>query len=184
MTGLKLPRLENGRVRLRAFAASDIAVVQAASFDPHIPLITTVPTNDSAADALAFIAQQHDRLTTLAGYSFAIADAHTDEAVGQIGLWLRNIDNGRADIGYWIEAGHRQAGYATAALGLLTEWAFTITEVARLELSVEPWNEPSWRLAERLGFRREGLMRQWQRVGKERKDMYFYALLRSDVEHV
>ena len=184
MTALVLPLLENDRIRLRAFTEADIAVVQAACSDPHIPLITTVPTNDSEEDALAFIARQRDRLITGAGYSFAIADAHTDEAVGQIGLWLRHIDDGRADIGYWIEASHRQAGYATAALGLLTEWAFTIPEVARLELSVEPWNEPSWRLAERLGFRREGLMRQWQTVGDERKDMYLYALLRLDVEHL
>lgn len=182
MDRLELPLLENEQVRLRAFRDSDAAVIQAASSDPLIPLITTVPTSSAEADALAFIARQHDRLLTGAGYSFAIAGAHTDEAVGQIGLWPRAVDTERASIGYWIEAGHRKAGYASAALGLVTEWALGSGEFERLELAVEPWNEASWRLAERAGFQREGLMRQWQRVGSERKDMLLYALLRSDLK--
>lgn len=44
MTRLELPLLDNDRVRLRAFRNSDVAVVQAVSSDPLIPLITTVPT--------------------------------------------------------------------------------------------------------------------------------------------
>ena len=184
MTGLELPQLADGRVRLRAFRDSDIAVVQTASSDPLIPLITTVPASGSVDEALAFIARQHDRLVTGAGYSFAIADASTDEAVGQIGLWPRAVDTERASIGYWIEAGFRRKGYAAAALRLLTEWALDSGGFARLELAVEPWNEASWRLAERIGFGREGLMRQWQRVGNERKDMFLYALLRAEFDHV
>lgn len=179
MSVLELPRLENDRVRLRAFRDSDAALVQAASSDPLIPLITTVLTNASAAEALAFIARQHDRLVTGAGYSFAIADAHTDEAVGQIGLWPRSVDAERASVGYWVEAAFRRRGFAAAALGLLTDWALDSGDFERLELAVEPWNEGSWGLAERIGFRRERLMRQWQRVGEERKDMYLYALLRE-----
>jgi len=36
------------------------------------------------------------------GFSFAVADAHTDEAVGQIGLWTRDIETGSATTGYWV----------------------------------------------------------------------------------
>ena len=179
---LSLPDLEGQHARLRAFRDSDAALIQAASSDPLIPLITTVPTNDSEEDALAFIARQRDRLVTGAGYSFAIANVHTDEAVGQIGLWPRAVDTERASIGYWIEAGFRRKGYAAAALRLLTKWALESGDFKRLELAVEPWNEASWRLAERIGFGREGLMRQWQRVGDERKDMYLYAIVRDDLD--
>jgi len=157
-----------------------VALVQAASSDPLIPLITTVPADDSTGSALSFIARQHDRLSTGAGYSFAIADASTDVAVGQIGLWPRAVDTERASIGHWVLEPFRNAGYATAALGLLTDWALDSGGIERLEMAVEPRNESSWRLAERVGFQREGLMRQWQRVGDERKDMFLYALLRDD----
>ena len=46
---------------------------------------------------------------------------------------------------------------------------------------MEPWNEASIRTAERAGFRREGLLRSWQEVGAERKDMLMYSLLPSDL---
>ncbi len=82
---------------------------------------------------------------------------------------------GRASIGYWIAPGFRRQGYAAAALGVLVDWASTLTEIKRLELYVEPWNEGSWRAAEACGFLREGLLRSWEQVGDERKDMYMYS---------
>lgn len=54
-------------------------------------------------------------------------------------------------------------------------------QFARLELYVEPWNEASWRTAEKAGFRREGLLRQYQEVGGERRDMFMYSLLNTDL---
>ncbi len=59
-------------------------LVRSVASDPLIPLITTVPSNGTSADALAFVIRQQSRLATGAGYSFAIADARTDEAVGQM----------------------------------------------------------------------------------------------------
>ena len=48
--------------------------------------------------------------------------------------------------------------------------------LARLELYVEPWNEGSWRAAEHVGYEREGLLRSWQEVGGQRRDMYMYSM--------
>ncbi|MGY2744162.1 RimJ/RimL family protein N-acetyltransferase [Arthrobacter sp. UYCu723] len=43
---------------------------------------------------------------------------------------------------------------------------------------MEPWNEGSWRAAERSGYAREGLLRSWQEIGGRRKDLYMYSRLR------
>ena len=72
------------------FLEEDVPLIQQAAEDPLIPLITTVPTTTDPAAALAFIARQHSRATQGEGYSFAIADASTGAAVGQICLWLRD----------------------------------------------------------------------------------------------
>lgn len=173
-----MPRLTRGDVALRAFEDRDVALVRSVADDPLIPLITTVPRSGSRDDALAFIARQHDRLTTGTGYSFAIAEARTDEAVGSIGLWLRDVDEGRVSTGYWVAPQFRGRGFAVAALQALTSWALTLPGVDRVQLYVEPWNEGSWRAAERCGYQREGVLRSWQRVGAERKDMYMYSILR------
>ena len=74
----------------------------------------------------------------------------------------------------------RSKGYARAALSALSDWALRHDEVHRLELYVEPWNEPSWRTAASCGYRREGLLRSWQQVGDTRRDMYMYSRLADD----
>lgn len=172
-----MPRLSAGPAVLRGFEDRDAEFVRSVADDPLIPLITTVPTSGALSDAIDFINRQRDRLVTGVGYSFAIADADSDEAVGQIGLWLREIAEGRATTGYWIASPFRRRGYLRAALQELTNWALSLREVQRLQLHVEPWNEGSWRAAEACGYEREGLLRSWQAVGDERKDMYVYSVL-------
>ncbi|NHW47697.1 GNAT family N-acetyltransferase [Paenarthrobacter sp. MSM-2-10-13] len=163
--------------RLRPFTAADVPVIQEASSDPLIPAITTVPASGSRQSALAFIERQHQRKVDGTGYSFAIADASSDQAVGQIRLWLKNLSQGRASIGYWAAPSHRGNGAASSALGALAAWGLAQPGIHRLELYVEPWNEGSWRAAERSGFVREGTMRSWLEIGGQRKDMYMYSRL-------
>lgn len=179
MTSLIQPVLDAKPYLLRPFESTDIGVVREASRDPFIPLITTVPAGGSDEELSEFIHQQNQRAATGAGYSFAIAESQTNEAVGQIGLWLTNAGRGRASIGYWIASSQRKKGIAAIALDAIARWALTLPSIHRVELYVEPWNEGSWRTAERCGFMREGLMRSWEDVGQERKDMYMYSRLRE-----
>lgn len=170
-----LPTLKLSPVVLRQFRETDAPVVREASSDPLIPLITTVPTTPTDSELLAYLDRQHSRLPEETGYSFAIADGETDAAVGQIGLWLRDLTFGRVSVGYWVTPSARRRGFATAAIACATDWALSLPGVTRVELYVEPWNEGSWRAAEAAGFLREGLMRSWQFVGATRRDMYMYS---------
>lgn len=161
---------------LREFRDTDLDAVLEAAGDPSIPRITTVPSGADTAGALAYIERQRDRLPTGIGYSFAIADRRdTADAVGQIGLWLRDADVGRGRIGYWIRPTARGRGLAADALATLADWATTLSWVRRLELLIEPANEGSWRAAESAGFRLEGVLRAFEPVGGEQCDMAMYA---------
>lgn len=177
MEPLTQPILNATNCRLRPFELKDAGLVREASTDPLIPLITTIPAGGTAAEIRSFIDRQHQRLIARSGYSFVIADADSDHAVGQIGLWIKNIEQGRASVGYWVGAAHRNKGIATNALEALSKWAMSQPKVHRLELYVEPWNEGSWKAAERCGYTREGLLRSWQEVGGARKDMFMYSRL-------
>lgn len=178
MEPLHQPVLDTADYRLRPFEDKDIELVHEASADPLIPLMTTVPASGSNEEMLAFIERQHHRLVTRSGYSFAIADARTDRAVGQIGLWLKDSDQGRASIGYWIGPSDRNKGVASSALEAISIWGLSLPGIHRLELYVEPWNKGSWRAAEHCGYIREGLLHSWEDVGGQRKDMYMYSRLR------
>jgi [ribosomal protein S5]-alanine N-acetyltransferase len=181
MLPTELPVIERPPVVLRSFRDGDVGLVQSVANDPLIPLITTVPASGDLDDAREYLRRQTERLATGAGYSFAITDATTGDAVGQIGLWLKDLNDGRASTGYWVAAQFRRRGYVTAALTAISHWGLSLDGIHRIGLYVEPWNEGSWRVAERVGYRREGLLRSWQRVGAQRRDMYSYSLLREDL---
>jgi [ribosomal protein S5]-alanine N-acetyltransferase len=177
---LIVPTLAAGPFQLRPFKLSDLELVREASTDPLIPLITTVPAAFTENEGRRFIERQWSRAEHGTGYSFAIADAVTDRAVGQVGLWLKNVTEGRASVGYWVAESARGRRTAAFAVGSVVQWAHQELQVPRLELYVEPWNIASIRTAERAGFQREGLLRSWQEVGAERKDMFMYARLSTD----
>ena len=63
----------------------------------------------------------------------------------------------------------------------LARWAHEELRIARVELHVEPWNAGSIKAAETAGFRREGLLRGWQEIGGERRDLLLYARLDGDL---
>lgn len=177
---LDVPTIDAGAVTLRSFHMNDLDLVAEVAGDPLIPKITTVPSDYSPTAGEAFIERQWDRATTGYGYSFTIARSDGDRAVGQIGLWLPNRQEGRASIGYWIGQTHRRQGYAAAALAALSPWAFGAhPDLHRLELFIEPWNIGSLRTAEGAGFEVEGLLRQWQQVDGEWRDMHVLSRLRQ-----
>lgn len=185
-----VPRVASGKVLLRSFRPDDVSVIHQAAGDSYIRLLTGLELGD-AAGATAYMKRQALRMERGLGFSFAVAEAATDRPVGQIGLWLRDRapdgttgyveePHGRAALGYWVAPGHRGRGYATDALNAMSSWALAHAEVQRLELFIEPSNEPSWRAAERARFQREGLLRRWQPIGGERRDMFVYSRLPED----
>lgn len=180
-SSLVAPHLPAGRYHLREFSDDDVDLIYRAGADPMIPLITTVPSVPNHEQALAYIQRQHRRLRERTGYSLAIAEAETNQAVGQIGLWLQQQSNGIASAGYWVDPQRRGNGIAANALRAISTWGLHLPEIHRLELYVEPWNEASWRTAESCGYQREGLLRSWRKIGSERRDLYMYSLLETDL---
>ena len=167
-----------GGVLLREFTEADLPMVLDSATDPYIPLIGTLPAHASVEEARAYVARQRGRWDEGRGFSFAVAEAATGRAVGGVGLWLGELRDGRAEIGYSVMPSARGRGYATAALIAGTAFAWTIPGLHRIELHIEPWNTASIRTAERAGYEREGLLRSHQEIGGRRRDMLLYAAIR------
>ncbi|MFC0598004.1 GNAT family N-acetyltransferase [Streptomyces palmae] len=174
---LVVPELAaDGGFALRSWRLSDLPLVREAADDDYIPLVTTVPSPYSEPAGIAFVERQWGRATTRTGYTFVVVSPG-GRPVGQVGLWLKNLEQGRASLGYWVVKSARGQGAAAAAVGAVVGWALRDLRIPRLELWVEPWNTASVRTAERAGFHREGLLRGCQRVGDEHRDMFVYSLL-------
>ncbi|WP_406462020.1 GNAT family N-acetyltransferase [Streptomyces sp. NBC_00111] len=165
---------------LRPWEMSDLPLVREAAEDDYIPLITTIPTPYSDEAAEAYVRRQWDRAATGSGYPFTIARTRDRRPVGSVGLWLADVAEGRATLGYWMTAPGRGRGVAGAALRTVTTWALHELRIPRVQVLVEPWNTASLRTAESAGYRREGLLRDWQEIGGRRRDMLMYSRLNSD----
>ncbi|WP_405775515.1 GNAT family N-acetyltransferase [Streptomyces sp. NBC_00859] len=177
---LDVPELAAAGFLLRPWRLSDLPLVREASEDEYIPLITTVPSPYSEPDGAAFVRRQWGRATTRTGYPFVIVNSG-GRPVGNVGLWLKGRAQGRASLGYWVVRSARGQGAAGAAVAAVTGWAFGELRLPALELYVEPWNTASAHTAERAGFQREGLLREWQQVGTERRDMFRYSLANGEL---
>ena len=111
---------------------------------------------------------------------WAIARRSDDLMIGSCALFAHQQVHRRAAIGYALASAHWGHGYAHEALRLALDHAFGILELHRLEADVDPRNTASIRLLERLGFVREGVLRERWHVSGEIQDSAIYALLARD----
>jgi [ribosomal protein S5]-alanine N-acetyltransferase len=81
-------------------------------------------------------------------------------------------------VGYTVAPFARRRGVAVKALRAVTAFGWTLSDLFRIELYIEPWNVGSVRTAEAVGYAREGLLRSHQPIGGRRADMLLYANLR------
>ena len=121
-----------------------------------------------------------DRLSGEAFAFFVTAKAE-GELLG--GLTLSEIRRGAtqsATLGYWIGERHARKGYMTDAVAAVLPFTFDRLGLHRLEAACLPDNDPSRRLLERSGFRREGLARAYVRIDGRWRDHLLFALLEDD----
>ena len=170
--------LTHGSVVLREFADADVAVGLELSTDPYVPLISTLPPRATEEQAREWVQRNRERWADGKGFSFAIADAASGRGLGQTGLWLDELPHGRAAAGYFVSPSARGQGVAAQALAALTAFAWTIPDLHRIQLVIEPWNTASLRTAASAGYEREGLLRSYMEIGGRRRDMLVLSALR------
>lgn len=83
-----------------------------------------------------------------------------------------------AGLGYGLAAPHRGKGLMTEALRAALRYAFGPLGLHRVEAAVMPRNLPSLRVLRHLGFRREGLARDYLRIAGRWEDHVLTALVR------
>jgi RimJ/RimL family protein N-acetyltransferase len=116
------------------------------------------------------------------GVSFALVEPSDDEVLlGGGSLYDVDLDQSRAAVGYWLVPEARGRGIATHAVRLLARWAFDTPGVERLELTCAPDNDASQWVAQRCGFKREGVLRSHLPFKGKRRDTVVLSLLREEL---
>lgn len=121
-----------------------------------------------------------ERLAAGKNAELVIADARTDAFLGAVNLFALDWHSRRGEVGIWLSHRARGQGLGSAALVLMLDWVFDSLELERVEMTTIPDNEQLPRLAVRLGFVREGVLRARNLERGRRVDIIFYGLLRSE----
>jgi len=174
-----VPTLTGGRVRLRPLRKVDAEDFFALHSDPRVMRYWSHPPwthRDQAAERIAQLERDH---ATAEFYTWA-ATVGTDRLIGTVSLFALNRTQQRAELGYALSSALWGNGYATEMVRMVVAFAFDSIGLSRLEADIDPRNEPSCRLIERVGFLREGLLRERWRVAGEVTDSAIYGLLRSE----
>lgn len=179
-------RIAGARSVLRPLVAGDVAAYAAAfAADPDLgDAIGSESDPDEAS-----LSGQPERIAAGAAagdyVELAIADPADDRLLGSVTLHSYDWRHRRAEVGFWLTREARGGGVATDAVGTAVDWAFDAHGLHRVEMLTAPGlvHEPKvLALARRLGFRREGLLRERNFERGRHLDVIMLAVLRDEWE--
>ena len=113
-------------------------------------------------------------------YALVITDAQTGNILGGTGLNHINYQYRLANLGYWVRTSATGCGIATRAAHLVAEFGVKQIGLLRAEIVVAVGNNPSLRVAEKTGARREGVLRNRLIVRENVLDAVMHSLIPQD----
>ncbi|WP_240666772.1 GNAT family N-acetyltransferase [Longirhabdus pacifica] len=139
----------------------------------------------TGSQKIFFKSEIHKYFDTKAGDDSSIflliVNKENDEVIGDIGIngidrinrngWIRIAINDEADFG---------KGYGTEAMQLLLDYAFGVVQLHRIELHVYTFNERAIKSYEKLGFKREGVLREVLFYNHEYHDAISMSILEQE----
>jgi RimJ/RimL family protein N-acetyltransferase len=175
-----LPIIRASRVYLRPVVAEDADALFMIFSDQQVMRYWGTPPLADRNGAMQLVREIHDGFERRTMLKWGLALTDSDALIGTTTLFNLNLDNGRAEIGYCLGREHWGNGYMHEALQSQLKYAFETPGLRRLEADVDPRNISSIRTLERLGFQREGYLRERWHVNGEIQDTLFYGLLLRD----
>ena len=174
---LSTPSLHTARLRLRPFNDSDADALFALHSNAYVLRYWDAPPWSERARAERFLTASRQMAEEGTGTRLAV-DRVSDEAfIGWCSLTRWNPDYRRAPMGYCLDEAAWGHGYATEAARALLEWAFDTLDLNRVQAETDTRNGASAHVLEKLGFRREGTLREDCVVNGDVSDSWVYGLL-------
>ncbi len=179
----RLPTINANRISLRWISAHDVDALYTIFSNTEVMRYWSRPPLANRNAATELLSEIHDGFHqhTFLKWGVALPD---ETMIGIVTLFHLDFDNRRAEIGYALDRAHWGKGYMGEALQAVLRHSFGTLDLHRIEADVDPRNNSSIRTLERLGFQREGYLRERWQVSGEIQDALFYGLLRPDWEKI
>jgi RimJ/RimL family protein N-acetyltransferase len=180
-------RIETERLVIRCYDPHDAPLLKAAvdaSIDhllPFMPWARFEP--QSIEQKIVLLRTFRGQFDRDENYVYGIFSRDESEQLGGSGFHKRS-NEGSLEIGYWVAAGAVGQGIATEVAAVQTRAAFELCGLDRIDIQVEPENERSLRIPNKLGFTLEGRLRRRLDPhvdGGPRRDSMFFTMLAEEL---
>lgn len=158
------PSIESQRLTLQRFSRRDATTLDEAIRESLADLNQWLPwarMDYTSSDTTAFIRESTQAWKEERAWDYSIRITEDPRRhVGNISFWTVSKLGKIAEIGYWVRSGETRQGICTEAVGLLLDEVFDSLGYHKIVLRIAVGNDASDRVAEKLGFTREGVLRE------------------------
>lgn len=140
-----------------------------------LPWVDNMQSVDNMIGYIRLCQQQHNAGSDL-GYTIKL----NGEMAGRIGIHYISPLNRSGAIGYWLAERFTGGGIITKACTALISYCFEHLNLHRIEIKCATGNQKSAAIAERLGFKKEGVLREAEWVNGVFADLTLYSVLRKE----
>lgn len=175
---MKRSFLVSERIRLRAMEPVDLDLLYEMENDPEMWDITNTTVPYSRYILRQYIESSRYDLYADCQLRLVIMRQEDNLTMGTIDVTDFVPFHGRGEVGIALRREFRGCGYATEALQLLCDYAFSFLHLKQLVVHIAADNEVSLHLFRSCGFTDCGLLKQWWRTGQEYKDVLLLQCLR------
>ena len=172
------------RLALRPFRRRDVdPLIEAvhASVPELGRWLPWVHTRYGRSDAIRFVRDSAAAWVEGRAFDFTIRDPdRADQHLGNISVWHTSRREQAGEVGYWIRTDETTNGLATEAACRVLQTAFEELYLHRITVRIAVGNRASERVAEKLGFTKEGLLRKEVLVKGEWLDHTLYGMLEEE----
>ncbi|MGX6601385.1 GNAT family N-acetyltransferase [Micromonosporaceae bacterium Da 78-11] len=177
---LPTPTLDTARLQLRPFADADADDLFSLHSNAHVLRYWDAPPWGERGRAERFIATGRQMAADGTGARPAVVRVSDGAFLGWCGLQRWDPDHRSASLGFCLTDAVWGHGYATEAARGLLRWAFDTLDLNRVQAEADTRNGASARVLEKLGFVREGTLREDCVVNGDVSDSWVYGLLRRE----
>lgn len=176
-----IPELAGERVLLRRLTEEDAPDMLRCWSDPDTRKFIELPPMQADADAAALIAWLNALSEEEETLRWGIELTGSGRVIGSCGLNQWQLAGAyRGEFGCELASDCQGQGYMSEAAGLAMRFAFQEMGLNRIEAFVQPGNDRALRLFERLGYAREGVLREYRHTSAGYVNAVVFSMLKRD----
>lgn len=173
------PVLDIGDYILRGIRMDDAEAYYEYISDPEVTRLTSIVIT-SFGNTKSYIPKWIERFKKKESILWAIATKSDDRVIGVCNLFNWDVESSRAEIGYHLARKYWNKGIMTATIKAITRYAFETLNFNRIEAMVMVGNSASAKVLEKVGFKKEGTLREYIFTKGKYHDYWIYSLLKKE----